>query len=156
VISRIFLWLFVLNLGIVFGAGLYEARVSVARWIGPSHAAPPGWHPAEARRDDVGRRFWGFTTTVPLTLLVLANLWAGWRAPDSLRAWWLAAAATALVCRVLTFGYFIPQMIRLMRAEDSPDARARAGRWARLNVVRQVLVLAAWLAALRTLVALGA
>jgi hypothetical protein len=66
---KLLLWLFVVNLGIVFGAGMYEARISVARWIGPSHAAGPGWHAEEARRDDTGRRFWAFTTTAPLTLL---------------------------------------------------------------------------------------
>ena len=31
--STIFLWLFVMNLGIAFGAGLYEHRVVVSQWV---------------------------------------------------------------------------------------------------------------------------
>jgi hypothetical protein len=42
-------------------------------------------------------------------------------------------------------------MVRLMQAENSPDAVSSAIRWAQLNNVRHVLVLAALLAALKTL-----
>jgi hypothetical protein len=147
---KIILWLFVLNLGIVVGAGLYEARISVARWIGPSPAAGPGWHAEEARRDDTGRRFWSFTTTGPLTLLTLANLWAAFQSVGALRAWWLTAAFAALGDRVFTFAYFIPQMIGLLHVSDSPEARMRSLRWARLNYLRQALVLVAWIAALQS------
>jgi Domain of unknown function (DUF1772) len=147
---KILLWLFVVNLGIVFGAGMYEARISVARWIGPSHAAGPGWHAEEARRDDTGRRFWSFTTTAPLTVLTLANLWAAWQSGGAIRAWWLTAAFAALGDRIFTFSYFIPQMIGLLGAADSPDARARSMRWAQLNYVRLTLVLVAWIAALQS------
>ena len=45
--------------------------------------------------------------------------------------------------------YFIPVMVRLMRAADTPDVVAVAMRWSRLNVLRHVLMLAAWLASLR-------
>src|SRR5262245_14032764 len=106
--QKILLWLFVLNLGVVFGAGIYEARISVARWIGRPPAAGPAWHADEARRDDTGRRFWGFTTTVPLTLITLANLWAAWQSSGTIRTWWLVAALFALGDRIFTFTYFIP------------------------------------------------
>jgi hypothetical protein len=149
-ISEILLWSFVLNLGVVFGAGIYEARISVPRWLGPSRAAGPGWHAAEALRDDTGRRFWAFTTTVPLTLLTLANLWVGWRSADPIRIWWMTAALVALADRVCTFAYFIPRMVSLMRAADSSESRADMRQWANLNYGRQLLVLVAWLAALKT------
>ncbi len=32
-ISTTLLWLFVINLGIAFGASLYEHRIVVSRWI---------------------------------------------------------------------------------------------------------------------------
>ena len=67
----------------------------------------------------------------------------------SSRAWWLAAAIAALADRLFTFSYFIPTMIGLMGAADSPQAAARAIRWSRLDYVRHALVLAAWLAGLR-------
>jgi hypothetical protein len=147
----ILLWLFVLDLGVVFGAGLYEARISVPRWIGRSSAtADVAWHPEEALRDDVGRRFWGLTTTLALTVLTLANLWAALRSSAQLRYWWLAAVLAALGDRALTFSYFIPRMLALLRSGDSTETRAKAIRWARFGYIRLALVLIAWLAAMRT------
>jgi hypothetical protein len=32
-ISKILVWLFVINLGIVFGAALYEARIEFPQWL---------------------------------------------------------------------------------------------------------------------------
>ncbi len=154
--QRLLLWSFVLNLGVVFGAGIYEARITVARWLGPPGAPEPGWQPDEARRDDTGRRFWAFTTTIPLTLLTLANLWAAWRSSGAIRTWWLCAGLAALGDRAFTFGYFIPRMVGLLRAADSPRARAVMTRWAQLNYVRQALVLVAWVAALETFALLHA
>jgi len=147
--STILLWLLILNLGIAFGAGVYEARIVVPDWIDASAAASQ-WNPDAARRDDTGRRFWVAVTTVPLTLLTLANLVAAWRAPRGLRGWWLGAAATAFADRVLTLSYFVPTMIRLMEQGRSPDAVSTAVQWMQLNHGRHVIVLVAWVAALKT------
>jgi hypothetical protein len=107
------------------------------------------WNAETARRDDTGRRFWAFGTTVPLTLLTLANLFVAWRASGPVRWWWLAAGLAALADRVFTFSYFIPTMVGLMRAADSPDSVAVATRWSSLNQVRHAMVLTAWLTALK-------
>jgi len=32
-VTKIALWLFVINLGITFGAGLYEARIEFPQWL---------------------------------------------------------------------------------------------------------------------------
>lgn len=144
------LWLFVINLGIAFGAGLYEHRITSPNWITPSTGPGLRWDAAAACRDDTGRRFWAFVTTIPLTLLTVANLFYAWHAPGGVRAWWLAAALAALADRLFTFVYFIPTMVRLMDMPDSPAAVATATRWLLLNYVRHALVLAAWLAALKT------
>src|SRR6266581_3521284 len=109
-LARIVLWLFVINLGIVFGAGLYEARIVVPLW-----ASSP---PESLRSPDSGRRFWAFVTTIPLTLLTLASLVAAWHAPAPRRESWLVAAVVILVERIATFSYFIPTMLRLQRAAD--------------------------------------
>ncbi len=139
------LWLFVINLGTVFGAGIYEARIVVPLWA----SSPPG----SLRSPDSGRRFWAFVTTVPLTLLMLGNLLAAWQAPTPRRGWWLAAVACVLVERALTFAYFIPTMLRLQRTSilSEPTIRVKLSQWARLNYLRSALILAAWLAALRVL-----
>ena len=147
--STVLLWLFVLNLGIAFGAGLYEHRIVMSRWLDTS-GGQAHWNPEAVRQDDTGRRFWVFVTTGPLTLLTLANLFVAWRAPTGLREWWLAAALAALADRAFTFGYFIPTMVGLMSAADTPQAVAAATRWSNLNYVRHLMVLAAWLASLKT------
>ncbi len=147
--ATILLWLFVINLGVAFGAGLYEHRIVVPRWIVSSPDAGSHWLAEAVRQDDTGLRFWAFVTTGPLTLLTLANLFAAWRAAAPVRAWWLAAALLALADRLFTFFYFIPTMVGLMGAADSPESVAIATRWSTLNYLRHAFVLAAWLAALK-------
>jgi hypothetical protein len=148
--SSLILWLFVINLGIAFGAGLYEHRIVTPRWI--SHdATGTHWNAAAARHDDTGLRFWAFATTGPLTLLTLANLFAAWTAVGAGRDWWMAASLLALGDRILTFTYFIPAMVGLMKATDSPASAAAATRWLNLNYLRHVLVFGGWLAALTAL-----
>ncbi len=149
-ISTTLLWLFIINLGIAFGAGLYEHRIVVSRWITSSESSGSHWNADAARRDDTGRRFWGVVTTVPLTLLTLANLFVAWRASSPVRWWWLIAGLAALTDRVFTFSYFIPTMVGLMRAADSPGSVGVASRWLNLNYLRHAMVLVAWLAALKT------
>jgi hypothetical protein len=147
-LAQILLWLFVITLGIAFGAGLYEHRIVVSRWVGVSPDGAHHWDAAAARRDDTGRRFWAFVTTGPLTLLGVACLIVASKAHEPVRTWWLAASVAALADRLVTFSYFIPSMIRLMNAPDEPASAARALRWSTVNYVRHALVLTAWLAAL--------
>jgi len=145
--SAIALWLFVINLGVAFGAGLYEHRIVGPRWISPQ--ASGSWNAEAALLDDTGRRFWAFVTTVPLTLLTVANLFVAWRAAGALRGWWLAAGLAALAGRVFTFAYFIPAMIGLMGKASSAESVAVATRWWNLNYLRHLIGLAAWLASLK-------
>jgi Anthrone oxygenase len=143
-VTEVLLWLFVINHGIAFGAGLYETRIVVASWLASVLRGE------DARLPDVGTKFWAFVTTVPLTLLTLASLVAAWQTPGARGAWWLGAAAITLVERLLTFIFFIPTMLRLQRGQVSPASavKATARRWVNLNHVRSALSLAAWIAAL--------
>jgi len=125
--ATIVLWLFVINLGIAFGAGLYEARIVVPQWLSPSPESGLSWNAELARQSNTGMRFWVYVTTVPLTLLTLASFIAAWWIPIDARNWWLCAAAAALVDRVMTFTYF------------------------NLGYVRHAATLAAWLCALKAL-----
>jgi hypothetical protein len=147
--SRVLLWLFIINLGIALGAGLYEATILVPQWLATSPEGVRHWNAEAARQADTGRRFWVFVSTVPLTLLTLANLAAAWRAPAGVRGWWLGAALAALADRVMTLAYFIPTMVRLMRAADSPASVAAATQWAQLNHLRHAMLLVALLTAMR-------
>src|SRR5258706_5071626 len=152
-IPEILLWLFVINLGIAFGAGLYEQRIILPQWFVRTADSDIRVDGAAIRNTDTGRRFWAFVTTIPLTLLTLANLVVAWQSQGQRHEWWLAAAVITLVERILTFSYFIPTAIRLMRAETFPPAKVRvmASRWTKLNYVRAALGLIAWLAALKAL-----
>ena len=144
-ITEVLLWLFVMNLGIAFGAGLYEIRIVVAPWIDSVLRGEP------ARFPDTGRKFWAFVTTGPLTLLTLASLVAAWQTPGARGAWWLGAAVITLVERIMTFSFFIPTMLKLQRGQISPESKVKAiaSRWVNLNYVRAALNLAAWIAALQ-------
>jgi hypothetical protein len=110
--KEIVLWLFVINLGVAFGAGLYEARVVIPQW---ENIPPRAW-------PNTGLIFWVYVTTVPLTVLTIANLIAAWLTQGPMRFWYLGAVCIVIVERVATFSYFIPTMVRLMR---------RLGRWRR-------------------------
>jgi hypothetical protein len=148
-ISKILLWLFVINLGIAFGAGLYEWRIEFPRWLGPAAGPSLQWDAEAARQANTGLNFWVYVTTVPLTLLTAANLVAAWRSQGAGRGWWLGAALLVLVERVMTFTYFIPAMVELQGGGlPGPEAVAAATRWGQLNYLRHALTLTGWLAAL--------
>ena len=149
--ARVVLLLFVIILGIAFGAGLYESVIVVPRWLAIDTTGALHWNGEAAIADNTGQRFWVWVSTIPLTLLAGTNLWIAMRRTEgTLRRWWVTAAGLSLAERAMTFLYFIPVMVGLMGAIDAPEAVASAHRWVNLNYVRHALVLGAWLAALRT------
>jgi hypothetical protein len=149
--ARVVLFLFVINLGIVFGAGLYESVIVLPQWVAVDVNGGRHWNAEAALAADTGQRFWVFVSTIPLTILAGTNLWIALRRCEGmLRKWWMSGAVLSLVERVMTITYFIPVMVTLMASSDTPEAVASAHRWINLNYVRHGLVLGAWLAALRT------
>jgi hypothetical protein len=149
-ISKILLWLFVINLGITLGAGLYEARIELPQWLMALPESEYQWNAEAARQANTGLRFWVYVTMVPLTLLTLANAIAAWRSRGMLRRWWLGAAGTAAVDRIFTFSYFVPTMVKLMSGTlPESEAVSTAFQWANLNHFRHIIVLMAWLTALK-------
>jgi len=146
-INWLLLLLFVVAQGIALGAGLYEQRIVVPRWMGRAGTGAPYLNDNAMRTDDTGRRFWGFVTTGPLTLLTLTSVFAAWQAQGPSQAWWLGSALLTLVERIGTFGYFIPVAICLMKAEEPPSeaACAQALRWSKLNRFRLAISGLAWL-----------
>jgi hypothetical protein len=154
--ERIFLWLYLLLFSVQLGAGLYETLVIVPVWS----ASPPqsvwGWNALREANPrlaiDSGRRFWIFVTPA-VGLLSIAALLTGWRTGPEHRAWLLAATLTSFVMTVITFAYFVPTLIGLMKSSpDEADAArvaSKARLWAALNWVRVAVLIAAWLCALR-------
>jgi hypothetical protein len=125
-LACIVLWLFVINLGIAFGAGLYETRIAVPQWLSYIPGSGYRWNAAAAAEANVGLRFWVYVTTIPLTLLTLVSLVGALSARQPVRTWWLVAVAAALIDRLLTFTYFIPTMIKLTRGDIRPEFAAVA------------------------------
>lgn len=146
-LPTLLLWLFVINLGIAMGAGLYESRVVMPEWASLAREKWP----------NTGLKFWAYVTTVPLTLLTIASLWFAWQSAGPERACWLAAAVVILLERVATFAYFIPSMIAMQVGVGVPDEQGKAAlsQWLRLNIGRHTLTLIGWVLALRALVLRG-
>jgi len=142
-LADVTLWLFTINLGIAFGAGLYEAAIVLPQW---RNTPPSTW-------TNTGLRFWVYVTTIPLTLLTLASLILAWQFEAPQRNWWLAAVAVVALERVATFAYFIPTMVRLQTDKALSPAAVRLGleHWMLMNHGRHVLSLAGWLLALKAL-----
>ena len=138
-------------LGVAFGAGVYESRVAFPQWLIHFPDGSVSWDAASAEEANSGLQFWVYITTIPLTLLTIANLIAAWYSRVALRKWWLAAAVLALIERIFTFAYFIPTMYSLIydHTIEQPAAVAAALQWGQLNYIRHVLILLAWLAALK-------
>ena len=142
----ILLWLLVINLGVAFGAGLYESRVVVPAWVS---MAPSTW-------PNTGILFWAYVTTGPLTLLLLLNAIRARRERSPRRRPWLASVVVLTLERLATFAYFIPTMVRLMgEGATTPDVVATLEQWMLLDYGRHALTLAAWLLALRALATPG-
>jgi len=152
-VIRLVLWLLVINLGIAFGAGLYESRIELPQWISDS-SGQIEWKPEEARQADTGVRFWAYVTTGPLTLLMIAGFILVFKSKPAVRKWFLPALVVLLAERLFTFSFFIPTMIGLMDATSGTDPAviATAVRWERLNYVRHLLSLCAWLLTLKAFV----
>ena len=157
-IAQIFLWLFVITLGITIGGGLYETLVVMPLWS----AAPPesvlAYHQHNVANPqltlDQGGRFWIFVTPV-LGLLTVATLLSGLRTRSEHRLWRIAAAVLALIVVISTFAWFIPNIIKLTGegvTSMTPDQiTSLTNWWSRLNWLRAILYFIAWLAALRAL-----
>lgn len=141
--ANFLLWLYVINLGVAFGAGIYEARVVIPQWM---NMPPRSW-------PNTGLMFWVYVTTLPLTLLTLINAFVAWRDRGPRRLWWLAAVALLFVERIATAVYFIPTMAGLMAADPmaQPYVRMVLGQWLFFNHGRHILIFAGWLAALKAL-----
>ena len=141
--KEILLWLLVINLGISVGAGLYESVIVIPDYVGNP---PETWV-------ETGLSFWVYVSTVPLTLLVIANSLVAWKTTGRKRKWMIAAVMVVIVERLFTFLYFIPTMAGLIGSNDLPqhDVDGVLNQWMFLNHFRHLLSIAGWLMALKAL-----
>ncbi|WP_338877065.1 DUF1772 domain-containing protein [Spirosoma sp. SC4-14] len=150
VFALVVLSLFILNLGIALGAGLYEAKMIMPLWFHKS--AKVGYVVNSRAMDEVnaGRKFWAYVTTGPLTLLTMANLALAWQLKLPGYEWWLVAASITLIERIGTFSFFIPTAIKLQMSDQLASERVNrlVALWIGLNYVRNICTLLSFAAAL--------
>ncbi len=157
-IAQIFLWLFVIMLGIMIGGGLYEQLVVMPLW----QSAPPDSVIAYYQHNlanpqhtlNQGGRFWAIVAPL-VSLLAIATLISGFRTRSEHRKWRIAGTVLTLIIMVFTAVWFIPNIIKLqgegVMAMNADEVTSLTNWWVSLNWVRAILYLAAWLAALRAL-----
>lgn len=150
-ISGILLLLYSITLGTTFGAGLYETRIVLPLWFNKTPEGNYQVNFENMRSIDTGRKFWGFITTVPLTLLTIANLVLAFQSQGQLHDWWLSATLIILLERIGTFAFFIPTAIKLQKGDNLPASKINSSVlwWKRLNYVRNTFTLIAWFLALK-------
>jgi len=157
-IAQIFLWFFVIALGITIGGGLYETLVLMPLW----DTAPPDSVTAYYRHNvanpqfapNQGGRFWAFIMPL-VALLTIATLLSGFRTRPEHRKWRIAATVLTLIILVFTIVWFVPNIIKLtgegVMTMNPDEITSLTNWWVRLNWVRAFMYLAALLAALRAL-----
>lgn len=138
--------------GVAVGAGIFESRVVIPRWAGCWTSEQVRVALEESGHLASGEAFWPLVgaPVVPLTVL---NLYRALRSSGPRRPWWIAFASTIAVGCVATAAYFVPELHRLAATDAIPPERVRAAviRRVRLDNVRLVVLVLAWLAGLRAL-----
>jgi hypothetical protein len=149
-ISPVVSTLALLGLALLLGATLYESVVMA-----------PNYERDVPTSLELARRFFQRTTPAhyfriitPITqLLLLASLVASWQLAAA-RWRWLAALAILLLLDFITFAFHYPRlaiMFKMAMPED-PERLGRAAReWSLGNILRAVLLVGAFLAALQAL-----
>jgi hypothetical protein len=155
-VSEILLILFIMNLGTVFGAGIYETRLVLPLWFNKTGDGSYMVNYENMRNIDSGRNFWAVASTGALTLLTIANLVFAIMAPKPLHYWWVAAALLTLIERILTFSYFIPTIIRLFKSEGLPADKIShsVSMWLGVNWIRIGMTIIAMLISFKALIVL--
>src|SRR6476661_1398381 len=145
--AKLFIWLFVVVLGIELGAGIYETLVVLPTWTPDPLASYR--HSVEFPQYAItaGPRFWMFQTPF-LGLVSLVTIITGLRTEPEHKTWRMVAAGLALFVVVSTLAWFVPNLLSLIgEGVTKMSAKQIAGTtamWTRLNWIRVVVYSAAW------------
>jgi hypothetical protein len=146
-ITTIAIVLLFLSVSLSIGGGLYEVLVVYPGW---RHDVDPLTLRAKLQSSGqilAAKRFWPIVSPAQV-LLSLVNIVLAWNHTGEGRAYWLAAGLAVFISRLITFGYFIPVMIRkIMQPETVGAGRLRSivNRWIALSPLRLVIEFFAWI-----------
>lgn len=155
--STIILWIFAAFLSIEVGAGLYETLVIIPMWMGGAPDSVIKYYELYAVNPQfalrAGERFWMFFTP-SVGLFALATLLSSFKTSPQHRKWRLIASGLSFFVVVVTFAWFVPNILRLtfeVPTMSPTEITTTANRWVILNYIRCVLAVTAMLCTFRTL-----
>ena len=152
--AKLFIWIFVIVLGIELGAGLYETLVVLPTWT--PDALSYYRHNAEFPQYAItaGPRFWMFQTPF-LGFVSLITILTGLRTAPEHRKWRMLGAGLALFVVVCTLAWFVPNLLSLIgdgvTKMSGEQIASVTNLWVRLNWVRVIVYSAAWLSGLKAM-----
>lgn len=156
-ISKKVLWLFVVILGIEVGAGLYETIVIIPMWMGGGSDSVIKYYELYAANPQFalrsGEKFWMFFTPL-VGLLAIATFLTSFKTSPTHRKWRQIGSGLTVFIVVVTFAWFVPNIMRL--TFDVPNMTAEAITttakwWVNLNYIRCVLAVTAVVCVLKAL-----
>jgi hypothetical protein len=141
------IFLLFLTVSLSLGGGLYEVLVIYPGWKHDVDPTTLRYKLHSSGQILAAKRFWPIVSPAQVLLSVI-NILLAWNHTGGTREYWLVAAVAVFVSRVITFGYFIPVIIRkIMRPETIEKTRLRSivKQWTDLSPVRLVIELFAWI-----------
>jgi len=136
-VTIISLSLLLLSVALSLGGGLYEVLVIYPNWKYDVDPQTLRGRLESSGQMNAGSRFWPLVSPAQ-GLLSIANIILAWNYTGAAHDYWLAAAITIFVNRLITFSYFIPVMIRkIMEPEQFEAGRLK-------SIVRTWTTLSPW------------
>jgi hypothetical protein len=136
-ITLIAIALLLLTLALSLGGGLYEVQVIYPAWKNDVHPQTLRAKLDASGMNMAAKRFWPIVSPAQ-GFLSIVNVVLACNYTGPAHAYWLTAGITVLATRIITFAYFIPEMLRkIMKPERIEPARLR-------RIVRVWLALSPW------------
>jgi len=144
--NTIAILLLLLTVTLSMGGGLYEILVIYPNWKHNVHPRTLRDKLESSGQNNAAKRFWMFVSPAQALLAMINIALACWYHGAG-QGYWLAAAITIFVSRVITFSYFIPVMIRkIMQPEkfEVGELQVIVKQWTDLSPLRLVPEFVAW------------
>ena len=144
------LWLLVISSGILAGGSIFERVVLTPMWASAPPLSVTGWSHGAVQAPF-------FKVVTPTwALLSLATFVLSFWMPGAARPWARVAGVVGVGIMIWTAAFFIPLVMKLMAARGAglsgSEITRLTGQWLSWGLLRTVILLGGWLAALRALV----
>ena len=137
-ITTIALLLLFLTVSLSMGGGLYEVLVIYPNWKRNADPLTLRDKLELSGQNNAGKRFWPLVSPAQ-SLLAIINIILAWKYTGAAHCYWLSAATILFVSRIITFGYFIPVMLRKIMQPEHLEAihlQRIVRRWTALSPLR--------------------